>query len=170
MSTTPTLPTVVEPSGSELQFFPPKEHTRSYGIDATPDDGYPLRILVAHRDSCRCEYAGDGPLPGMMNEWNRKRAGILDRAIAALGGPVAEPAGSEIELLREILKRDRVAIDATRIVAPWYQPPVELLDLHRRIEVVLDRHDKQTPSGPHLIFDLNTGDMRIESPNSDSTT
>lgn len=146
---TKTTPRIDQAAGSELQFFPPKEYTHSYGIDATPDDGYPLRILAAHRDSCRCEYAGDGPLPGMMNEWNRKRAGILDRAIAALGGPVAEPAGSALELLREILSRDRVALDAARVDAPWYEAPPELLDLHRRIEGVLARDVLGSPNSDY---------------------
>lgn len=60
-------------------------------VDATPNEGYPLRILRAYRQHCDCNWAEttDGqeatnPLLVMMNEQNRQRAEILDRAIQLL--------------------------------------------------------------------------------------
>jgi len=55
-------------------------------VDATPDSGYPLRILRAHRQNCDCYFEATPPSPliTMMNEHNNQRAVILDRAIAIL--------------------------------------------------------------------------------------
>jgi hypothetical protein len=61
-------------------------------IDATPDDGYPLRILEAYRRDCDmwCSSStnlGDpetNPLCIAMNEMQKKRAVVLDKAIAKL--------------------------------------------------------------------------------------
>jgi hypothetical protein len=60
-------------------------------VDATPNEEYPLRILRAYRQHCDCNWAEttDGqeatnPLLVMMNEQNRQRAVILDRAIRLL--------------------------------------------------------------------------------------
>lgn len=62
-------------------------------VDGTPDEGYPLRILGAYRANCDCLWtdntAGDKPLDPLcrtMNELQRKRAEVLDRAIAKLRG------------------------------------------------------------------------------------
>ena len=61
-------------------------------VDATPDEGYPLRILRAYRENCNCKWAsstdgneeGLSPLCIVMNEACEKRAEILDRAIKKL--------------------------------------------------------------------------------------
>lgn len=60
-------------------------------IDATPDDEYPLRILRAYREDCNLTWAtttdgtpSDSRLVEAMNDMQRERAAILDRAIAAL--------------------------------------------------------------------------------------
>ena len=59
-------------------------------VAATPDADYPLRILRAYRQNCDSMWASnsDGsvnsPLLEMMNEDNRKRAAILDKAIRTL--------------------------------------------------------------------------------------
>ena len=62
-------------------------------VDATPDAGYPLRILRAYRQNCDCRWADNtageeptNPLLKMMNEHCQQRAEILDRAIAILEG------------------------------------------------------------------------------------
>ncbi len=57
-------------------------------VDATPDDGYPLRILQAHRDNCNCRWEStpESFLWDQMNEDCEKRAVILDRAISILRG------------------------------------------------------------------------------------
>ena len=54
-------------------------------VDNTPDDGYPLRILRAHRENCNCKWASDkdNPLINIMNEDCDKRAKILDKAISS---------------------------------------------------------------------------------------
>lgn len=59
-------------------------------VDATPDEGYPLRILEAYRANCDVQWEVHG-LPedrsriyDLMNEACEKRAAILDRAIAKL--------------------------------------------------------------------------------------
>jgi hypothetical protein len=59
-------------------------------VDATPNEGYPLRILQAYRDDCDCNWATDtagncdNPLLELMNEHNQQRAEILDKAITIL--------------------------------------------------------------------------------------
>ena len=60
-------------------------------VDASPDEDYPLRILQAYRQEANCVWAesADGseplnPVLKKMNEDNRKRAKILDRAIGKL--------------------------------------------------------------------------------------
>lgn len=65
-------------------------------LDATPDEGYPLRILKAYRQQCDCRWStttdADGTVNPVldpaaleqMNKDNDKRAEILDRAIALL--------------------------------------------------------------------------------------
>jgi hypothetical protein len=59
-------------------------------VDATPDAGYPLRILNAHRANSLCEYVVDPPsaLWDAMNEMQRERVRLLDAAIAKLGAVV----------------------------------------------------------------------------------
>lgn len=61
--------------------------------------------------------------------------------------PLAQAAGSAITLLREILENDRAAIAEMRRDAPWYQPPSELVDLHRRIEECLSPNAAGSPTG-----------------------
>ena len=58
-------------------------------VDATPDEGYPLRILEAYRANCNCLFVSDhySPLLDAMNKNNKKRAEILDRAIEKLTKP-----------------------------------------------------------------------------------
>lgn len=59
-------------------------------IDATPDEGYPLRILQAYRENCDCFWATsadgscDNPIYTLMNEHQKQRAKILDKAIEKL--------------------------------------------------------------------------------------
>jgi hypothetical protein len=59
-------------------------------IDATPNEGYPLRILRAYRQNCNMIYSPtDTTAKGVeiintMTRLNMKRAEILDRAIAIL--------------------------------------------------------------------------------------
>ena len=60
-------------------------------VDATPDEDFPLRILRAYRQDCDCMWAESttgeeptNPLLKQMNEDNRKRAEILDKAIRKL--------------------------------------------------------------------------------------
>jgi len=60
-------------------------------IDATPNEEYPLRILQAYRQDCDCMWSDNtsgepsqNPIFEAMNEDNRKRSRILDKAIKAL--------------------------------------------------------------------------------------
>ena len=60
-------------------------------IDATPNDGYPLRIIQAYRQDCDCKWADttdgedtENPLLRLMNDLNEQRAKILDMAIKKL--------------------------------------------------------------------------------------
>lgn len=59
-------------------------------VDATPDDGYALRILQAYRQNCNSEFVAiDVPEESkafyeMLNDLQRKRAKILDEAIEKL--------------------------------------------------------------------------------------
>ena len=55
-------------------------------VDATPNEGYPLRILRAYRENCNVKWVAEPPstLVDMMNADCDKRAEILDRAIAIL--------------------------------------------------------------------------------------
>lgn len=59
-------------------------------IDGTPNDDYPIRILKAYRQNCNCYWEVHG-LPKkealiyeMMNEHQRQRAKLLDKAIRIL--------------------------------------------------------------------------------------
>ena len=67
-----------------------RNHIERKHIDATPDEGYPLRILRAYRADCDARWAdtSDGdvgnPLTVALNEMQDQRAVVLDRAIAAL--------------------------------------------------------------------------------------
>ena len=69
-----------------------RNHIERKHIDATPDDGYPIRILRAYRADCDMRWAdtSDGdvgnPLTVALNEMQDKRAAILNKAIAALAG------------------------------------------------------------------------------------
>jgi len=58
-------------------------------VNATPDEGYPLRILRAYRENCNREWVSEtdkplNPLLEQMNKYCRQRAVILDAAIAVL--------------------------------------------------------------------------------------
>jgi hypothetical protein len=60
-------------------------------IDATPNDGYPSRILQAYRNDCDLRYSestggvvASTPFTRAMNDLQDQRAAILDRALAAL--------------------------------------------------------------------------------------
>ena len=55
-------------------------------VDATPDRGYPLRILKAHRQNCDGHWITDSPNPlyDLMNEHQIQRAKLLDEAIMIL--------------------------------------------------------------------------------------
>lgn len=61
-------------------------------IDATPDEEYPLRILRSYRRDCDTYYSSSttlevdesNPLVKLLNDLQRQRAEILDRAIAVL--------------------------------------------------------------------------------------
>ena len=70
--------------------LPPLTQQPVLNIDGTPDEGYPLRILRAYRENCNCRWTTDteGNCENIvfhqMNEDNRERAAILDRAIAVL--------------------------------------------------------------------------------------
>lgn len=62
-----------------------------YNVDGTPDLGYPLRILRAHRVNCDCRFVSStngneetNPLLIEMNRLQEKRAELLDKAIAIL--------------------------------------------------------------------------------------
>jgi len=72
--------------------LPPMTQKPILYVDATPDEGYPLRILRAYREDCNCFWSDStdankepaNPLLTLMNEHQRKRAEILDRAIEKL--------------------------------------------------------------------------------------
>ena len=72
--------------------LPPLTQQPILHVDATPNEGYPLRILRAYRHDCDCNWATDNtaglpptnPLLVAMNEDNARRAAVLDRAIARL--------------------------------------------------------------------------------------
>lgn len=72
--------------------FPKMSQDLINGIDATPSDDYPLRILKVYRANCDCfwELSGSGVSEAeravwdLMNEHQRKRAAVLDRAIKIL--------------------------------------------------------------------------------------
>lgn len=69
--------------------LPPLTQEPLQHVGAVPDADYPLRILRAHRHNadCRWEHRGEGPEPAIMtamNEHCRRRARILDAAIAIL--------------------------------------------------------------------------------------
>lgn len=55
-------------------------------INATPDEGYILRILQAYRNNCDCKWVSnvDNPLIQEMNMLQDKRAKLLDEAIHIL--------------------------------------------------------------------------------------
>jgi hypothetical protein len=60
-------------------------------VDATPNDGFVLRILRAHLKNCDGRWHGsDSELLKQMNEWQEKRAKLLSEAIAILGHPKKE--------------------------------------------------------------------------------
>ena len=66
--------------------FPKLTQEPIISVDATPDDGYPLRILRAYRENCNCKWEATPAswLYEQMNKDCEKRAVILDRAISVL--------------------------------------------------------------------------------------
>lgn len=73
--------------------IPPVTQEPIMHIDSTPDNNYPLRVLRAYRENCNVTYSTDisGDAGGSlslvcktMNDDQRKRAKILDKAIEAL--------------------------------------------------------------------------------------
>ena len=73
-------------SCSALLEVPGLTYHEIHHVDATPDDEYPIRILEAYRQECDCHYEANPPsqLWEMMNEHNKQRIAILDKAIAKL--------------------------------------------------------------------------------------
>lgn len=60
-------------------------------VNCTPDKGYPLRILMAHRSNCDVKWLDNtegkesmNPLLILMNKHCDERAKLLDKAIATL--------------------------------------------------------------------------------------
>ena len=71
--------------------IPPVTREPLAHVDATPDDGYVLRILRAHRANCDVRWADSAggeettnPVLVAMNAACRRRAALLDAAIARL--------------------------------------------------------------------------------------
>ena len=70
--------------------IPPLTQEPIKHVDATPDEGYALRILRAYRENCNCrwEYIGDSKtskeLIEAINHACEERGRILDEAIAIL--------------------------------------------------------------------------------------
>lgn len=64
-------------------------------IDATPDEEYAIRILKAYRKDCDYIWSSSSdnithePLIEMLNDAQKKRAEILDKAILLLEGAKA---------------------------------------------------------------------------------
>lgn len=69
-----------------------RNHIERKHIDATPNDGYPLRILRAYRADCDMRWSlsttnggqDATPLMEQLNALQDQRAAILDKAITAL--------------------------------------------------------------------------------------
>ncbi|KKN01215.1 hypothetical protein LCGC14_1129790 [marine sediment metagenome] len=71
--------------------FPPLTQEPIQHVDCTPDAGYPLRILKAHRENYECRWECDGEMSdgtkemiAAINEGCAMRATLLDKAIAIL--------------------------------------------------------------------------------------
>ena len=71
--------------------LPKLTHQPILHVDSTPDEEYPLRILRAYREGCNCLWSDttqgtdtENPLLKLMNEHQKQRVEILDRAIAIL--------------------------------------------------------------------------------------
>lgn len=74
--------------------LPPLTQQPIMHVDGSPDAGYPLRILRAYRANCDSRYEGSGDEGARifcetMNDHQRQRAEILDKAIATLEAPHA---------------------------------------------------------------------------------
>jgi hypothetical protein len=75
-----------------MNILPIKESKiQIFHVDATPNEEYPLRILRAYRNNCDFMYSESSqeidesnPLIKALNDSQRKRAEILDEAIAIL--------------------------------------------------------------------------------------
>lgn len=71
-----------------------KQRKEKLFVNATPDEDYPLRILQAYRDDCDIMWSdnasGDEPqnaLAKIMNQHQKERAVVLDKAIQKLSPP-----------------------------------------------------------------------------------
>ncbi len=66
--------------------LPPITQQELLHVDGTPDEEYPIRILLAYRENCNCKWKADPPHPlwDRMNSDQDERATLLDAAIAAL--------------------------------------------------------------------------------------
>ena len=70
--------------------FPEMTQQSIIHIDATPDDGYVLRILQAYRENCNSKWATstngecDNPIFDLMNKHQDQRAELLDKAISII--------------------------------------------------------------------------------------
>jgi hypothetical protein len=72
----------------------PNNVVSKHHIDATPDGDYPLRILQSYRDDCDIMWtdstSGSEPMNALykaMNEHQKQRAVVLDKAITKLATP-----------------------------------------------------------------------------------
>jgi len=78
-------PKRVDVSESEKMFY--YSQTPLSHVDATPDEGYPLRILRTYLENSRTVLmtkGGSSELIDKMNEANKKREEILEKAIKVL--------------------------------------------------------------------------------------
>jgi hypothetical protein len=50
---------------------------------------------------------------------------------------LAQPPESPVALLREVLEKDRAALEELKKEAPWYVPDAETMELIRRIEACI---------------------------------
>ena len=67
--------------GDREELFQIIPQTVGYGVDATPDREYPIRILQAYLDRSSVETYPDEDLGDFLNELQRQRNEILEKAI-----------------------------------------------------------------------------------------
>lgn len=121
--------------------LPPISQQPIVFVDATPDAGYPLRILRAYRQHCECKWIitspeHDNPVNHIMNEHNEQRAKILDRAVAVLEMeliPLIDRKGTKLHEQIQALRNVGLRID--------FRP--ELVDVLKTISAKLDELEQQ---------------------------